>query len=747
MMAEHTQVSALVRAARQEAELTLEDLSERSGVSVRGLSDIERGVSRTPRRSTLEAIGQGLGLSDDQTRALVLSVRQALAADASLAAAPRPHRLLDFTGRDTELEVLGAMMVEPAAVIVLTGAGGFGKTSLALEAMARRSPDGFAFLDLGGTGRVPLTPLETVQRVLKQLDDELAEPPGALDEAIARWQVVAESTGASVLLDNVASEDQARPLLAANSRGPIVLTSRRTVAGITASGRLHVDSLPTESSTQLLERIIPSQQRTADAVAELVQLCHGVPLALRIAGNRVASRPQSSVADYVERMRSEERRLALLVAGDRSVEAAFALSYDELDPGGAKVFRALAMIEGPTFDPGIAAAAAECSLSEAENHLEGLVDLGLLEVRQGGRYRLHDLLRVFATSRLRLESTPEQVRDAQDRLSYWLVRSLLEVVAADSTGVEIPEEWDVFAVEGWAPPADRLAQRRWVFGQAEHWWPALTRVAGEGDLHAPVLVSRAMRAHVGRHEWNRWHELNELARASAERLGTPTLVAEADCALVWTSMTERGDPVSAQRYALEALAIATAEDDTYLSARSGFLYAWARAYTGQLETVLDHLDAAIEGYAEAGALADRRQARTVRGMVYRLVGRPEESAAELLAVLSELPAEEQPHEEFGDSFSRTTALEELANTSVVLGDSEAAVGWAERFLGVMEPLGSDVLTARAGITLSRALLSAGRAADARALLEKVEATLSLYPGNGHVAIMMLDVVELRDRLG
>ncbi|MCS5714179.1 helix-turn-helix domain-containing protein [Herbiconiux sp. CPCC 205716] len=738
-------ISGLLRNLRQSASLTLEELSERSGVSVRGISDIERGVSAAPRRSTLAALAAGLDLDGDDSESLLVAARRARTVDSDLPSALRPSRLNDFTGRERELTELDAMLAVASPVVVITGPGGFGKTTLAIECTSHHAPaEGLVFVDLAGQGRPPLSPLEVVQSVLRQTDEDLADPPTSLTEAVARWEVVARLRQPTVLLDNVASEDQVRPILSALVRGPIILTSRRTVAGITATGRLTLDSLEPPMSVKLLGRIIPESQRGPTDLQELAALCNGVPLALRIAGNRVASRPATSVRDYVDRMQSEERRLGLLVAGDLSVETVLAVSYDELDAGTAALFRASSIIDGLTFDSRIAAAASGQSHSDAEMRLESLVDLGIIESRGDNRYRMHDLLRVFAASRLRLESSADEVASAQDRLMYWLLRTLLVVVGDKSVEVPIPEEWEIFRLDDDPEGADERTARAWVLAEADHWWPAVRRAASVGDHDAVLRVAASLQWRSAKwHEWGRWHELNELALRSATALGDKRLQSLRSSLLAWTAMTELGNPILAQQSALTALEIAESIDDAYASSRARYFYAWASLYAGQTEGLEEHLTLAIDGYEETGAFSEARQARTIRGVLYRRLGQHERAVSELTAVLNELPAAfTEDGEDFATSFSRNVVLEELANSYVEVGDPESALRMADALVSMISTLDMDVFTARSRIIRARALLAGSRTDESLDELEKVGRVLAEYPPNGHVAMMLVEAEAL-----
>ncbi|GGV97411.1 hypothetical protein GCM10015535_68730 [Streptomyces gelaticus] len=149
-------------------------------------------------------------------------------------------------------------------------------------------------------------------------------------------------------------------------------------------------------------------------MGELVRLCDGLPLALQIVGARLQTRPTWTPAFLVERMAGGEDRLAELSAGNRSVEAAFRLSYDQLPQRLQRGFRVLGLVPTAEVDKLVSAAMLDCLPAEAENVLEGLVDVSLLQQPGPGRYRFHDLVRAHA--RVLAQATPEEHAPARTAL-------------------------------------------------------------------------------------------------------------------------------------------------------------------------------------------------------------------------------------------------------------------------------------------------------------------------------------------
>jgi tetratricopeptide (TPR) repeat protein len=206
-----------------------------------------------------------------------------------------------------------------------------------------------------------------------------------------------------VLLDNAADEAQIRPLLPGGSGCLALITSRRWLAALEGAHLVPLDTLAEPAAIALIGKLIGAERaaREAGAAADLVRLCGNLPLALCIAGGRLAARRHWSIARLAERLSDERGRLDELAVGDRAVRASFNLSYQYLDLSEQRVFRLLGLIEATDFPAWLAAALLTVEVDEAEDMLERLVEIQLLE--PGGsadeglpRYRFHDLIRVFA---------------------------------------------------------------------------------------------------------------------------------------------------------------------------------------------------------------------------------------------------------------------------------------------------------------------------------------------------------------
>ncbi len=563
-MTDGESVGALLRAHRHAAKLTMEELAEASGVSARAISDMERGHSRRPQRRTLKAIIDALGLDPDDERTLLNA-----AAAAREIPAPRapgycelPRAITDFTGRAAELAQLTALAhqgsaARPAVIAVVTAPAGLGKTALATHAarlLAGECPDGQFFVDLQGMDPDPPGPAEALARLLKALGIAERRIPAGEAGRSELYRGTLRGRRCLIVLDNAANELQVRPLLPAGSASMVVITSRRPLAGLENVHRLPLAPLSAAESAELVAAIIGKSRAAAesDAVERVSELCGKLPLALRIAGNRLLSRPGWTVQHLAGRLGDEERRLATLAAGDLHVEAAFALSYRQLTAPARTLFRRMSLLPGPDSGVPLAAVLAQSGVAGAEDLLDELVELGLLQSAYEDRYRFHDLVRLFAARRLSDEESPADREAARRRLLDWLLE--VAVVAGHWFHPEYgppPAGWSRLIA---LPTAESATA--WLRAESENWFAALHSAAAAGD-HARVIdVAEAMHWFSEQWTyWGHWHEVYALSSAAAHRQR-----AWARHYIAWSCL-RLGDYARAEQNAREALAFMEAAGD------------------------------------------------------------------------------------------------------------------------------------------------------------------------------------------
>jgi ATP/maltotriose-dependent transcriptional regulator MalT len=188
--------------------------------------------------------------------------------------------------------------------------------------------------------------------------------------------------------------------------------------------RLTLGPLARPEATELLTGILGRRAENDEkpALSQLAEVCEGMPLALRIIGNRLASRPGWAASELAARLADEEHRLDQFKAGDLKIATAFAMSYEQLADAAQRVFRRLAVVPGSDYDAALAAVAGEVPVEVAWDALDELVDLGLLLDGPAGRYRFHDLVRLFARTRLEAEESPAEREALTARVTSWLQR-------------------------------------------------------------------------------------------------------------------------------------------------------------------------------------------------------------------------------------------------------------------------------------------------------------------------------------
>lgn len=738
----------LLRQHRRDADLTLEGLAERSGVSDRTISDIERGISLGPRRGTMLALADALKLQAGERERFLASARAGRkpATPDARSVDIEPHRLADFTGRESEILSVVAQLDPtgaaggPAAPVVLHGAPGVGKTSIAIEALHRCATLApiRLFVDLGGLDAVPLTPLQVLQALLRQLTGD-PDVPKKLGEAAAAWRTAAEASAVAILLDDAANEAQVRPVLTSAGQGAVVVTSRRALAGLESARRLTIGPLPRQEGIAFLRRIIPAAQAETGDLDELARFCDDIPLALRIAGNRLATQPSWTVEDFLRRLRREERRLSALAAGDLAMESTFALSYEHLSAPARTLFRRLSLVDGPSFDARLAGAVGDLDVDESEDLLDGLAGLGLVETLRGDRYRLHDLLRLYAASRLRAEETSDAISAERRRLRDWLLATALTAGSRFE-----PRPPDAPPVDGRLTFSSNDEARAWLITEAEHWFAAYQAAAARGD-HATVLTvadslhwfSDLWRA------WGRWHEVFATSAAAAAALDDPAQQARHLGYLAWAQLVETFDPAQARTTADAALRAARRAGDVQQSGWANFYLAWSMLNVREFDVAHGYADAAVHDFAAAGDVEGELQARSI-GASIRSRYEPEAAIDEHRELLEfvqrvgdELPAsirgltEANAHAVIAYGLLQLDRHEEAvaaASAALAIGSSaefQSGHASAHRHRGLAQLGLGRVDEARADLATALAL---GAGARSAAWLDEVRAALDAIPG-------------------
>ncbi|MEV8375266.1 NB-ARC domain-containing protein [Kribbella sp. NPDC056861] len=297
-------------------------------------------------------------------------------------------------------------------VMAVTGMGGVGKTALAVHAAhaaAEDFPDGQVYLDLRGYGAgEPVSPLDALDSLLRAFGLSGPDVPLRVDEAAARLRTLLANRRALILLDNARDAAHVEHLLPGTGRSAVIITSRYDLTGMPIARILRLGLLSASEGLGLLRTIV-GETRVAHeptAAQSILASCGLLPLALKIAAGRLAARPHWPLSHLANLLRDERRRLDQLEDHEIGVRTSFDVSIEDLDRGeSAREQRAVAAFalfgvpDGPDLSVEVAAKLLNCDERTATDALEDLCNLHLVESLAPRRYRLHDLLRMYARER------------------------------------------------------------------------------------------------------------------------------------------------------------------------------------------------------------------------------------------------------------------------------------------------------------------------------------------------------------
>jgi hypothetical protein len=369
------------------------------------------------------------------------------------------------------------------------------------------------------------------------------EIPAEVAEAAAMFRSAVAGRRLLVVLDNAADAAQVAPLLPGVAGCGVLVTSRRVLASLDGAVHLHLDVLAPEEATALLGRIAGPARIAAEpeAAAEIARLCGYLPLALRIAAARLAARPAWPLGTFADRLGDEQGRLAELEVAERGVRASLAVSYQELrrdDPEAAGAFGLLGVLDGPDFGVPVVARLLDWSEPAARGLLERLVDTQLLETPSPGRYRMHDLVRLYARElAARRHPEPDRTAALTRALGFytattWGTLALLR--PGDFRLTRIDERWSA----GGAEFADDQWALRWLEAERDNLLAAVRQAATTPGVPVEMAFQLAQGLHgffLVRNYWEDWVQASQTALRAARRVGD--LGAQAQAA-----MRRRGSP-------------------------------------------------------------------------------------------------------------------------------------------------------------------------------------------------------------
>ncbi|MEV7012298.1 tetratricopeptide repeat protein [Streptosporangium sp. NPDC051022] len=714
----------VLRDFRVRALLTQEELAALSGISERQIREIESGRVAVPRSSTVRVLADTLKLSPADRAAFQLAAQPE--AGHPPVPAQLPADVDGFTGRADALRALDAAT---AAVITVSGAAGVGKTSLAVHwshLVAPGFPDGQLYVDLRGFSRhATVDPAEVIRGFL----DALGVPPDRIPRGVEAQAALYRSRSAGrrllVVLDNARDAEQVRPLLPAGPAARTVVTSRRQLTALvaeTGADTLTLDVLDIEEAVELLGHRLgtafpqktspqkafpekaspqkndlntrspaaesgPGRSRSeaddgpspspstadtgrslsrlgpevadGDAVAAIAAACGRLPLALALVGARArltGFRPATIAAE----LRHPGGRLAAL-----EIDVVFSWSYDALSRDAARLFRLLGLAAGADISVAAAAALAGRALPEVRRTLAELTHASLVAEHAPGRYRMHDLLHVYAGERARAGET-EAVRQAAltrllDHYTHTAYHADLVLnpvrapipmtLGAPVEGAEPKHVIDLPAALawletehavlltalrqaeeegmhrhawqlGWALDTFLNDRRRW-HDEGAAWAVALRAATAMTDRPAAAHAHRFLSAVNGRLDrfddaHTHMRKALELSLAAGDRAGE----AENRFVLSYVYWLQ-GDGERALDQAEQALSLFTELDDPLWAGKASLAVGWYLSELGACHEALPFHLRALELQRRAGDRANEVVTVDTLGLLYQRLGDPE----------------------------------------------------------------------------------------------------------------------------
>ncbi|PSK90263.1 tetratricopeptide repeat protein [Murinocardiopsis flavida] len=364
------------------------------------------------------------------------------------AATPRqlPLSVTGFVNRSDEIALLDALISDEdgaaagqagGAVVIsaIGGTPGIGKTALAVHWAHRvrsRYADGDLYVNLHGHGPGPrLDTAQALGSLLRALGAPPDQIPLDLDGRAALYRSHLAHKRMLIVIDDAVSADQVRPLLPAAPGCLVLVTSRSTLSGLVAregARRMTLDALSTGEALTLFREVAGAERIDAEpeAAHTLVAHCDHLPLALRILAARIIGSPHSPLSAFAADLATEDRRLDILGTGDdelSDVRAVFADSYSALPADAARLFRRIGTHPGGEISAHACAVSIECAVADVRPVLGRLIGASLVQQVGRDRYRLHDLLRLYAVERFHADEPADSRTVVISRFAAWYLRS------------------------------------------------------------------------------------------------------------------------------------------------------------------------------------------------------------------------------------------------------------------------------------------------------------------------------------
>lgn len=633
-----------------------------------------------------------------------------------------PATIPDFVGRTREVSELmdfltprareGSALHQgqaptSARIAVISGPGGVGKSALALLAGHRAMPGyagGALYADLRGSSPSPEEPASVLTSFLHALGVEGRAVPGDLDGRAALLRSLTAARGVLIFLDDARSSAQVRPLLPAPG-GAALITSRSHLSGLAGARCVELGQQPRDEAVDLLAAIVGTERvEPEQAAAEaIIESCGRLPLAVRIAGARLAARPTWPLAHLAQLLADDRHRLDELHVDDVGVRASLEHSLTFLDPAQAKALRLLSIPDAPVLDLAMSAAILDQDERAAGRIVEKLVDACLLAAPRPDMFAFHDLTRLYVREVAEATDTPQVRAEAFSR-ALDLLDSRIQ---AHLPMARVRPASGARAAQAMNRPAPSLTQNpNWALAHRVELLAYAMQAAQDPDVAArwvarmfePVLrafLAAGLRSEVGR--------CGSALLSAARRDRDAEAEGTAHRFIGWVALFDDDLPTARTRFEQAAALGSEAGDGPGLAA-CDTAFGILHARNGEFRQAVEYHHRASDAYESLGLAACAAVAFNYLGQHYFAVGQLDQAVAHLSRGL-------ELAEQGGDGPAATMALHMLSAAHSASGAHGEAIELASRALTFARARDARYSEAKALELLGNALSGGGRAQE------------------------------------
>ncbi|HZE38382.1 MAG TPA: BTAD domain-containing putative transcriptional regulator [Stackebrandtia sp.] len=610
-----------------------------------------------------------------------------------------PSDTAAFAGRAAELSQLDALMPAMDAsagpvVAVVTGTAGVGKSTLVVH-WARRNAeefgDGQLFVNMRGYHPAQaVSPERVLARFLRALGVRGEDIPDDVDERAAMYRSIMDGRRMLVVLDNVNSSDQVRPLLPSSAGSLVLVTSRDVLLSLIVTDgarRINLDLPSITDARKMLARRVGGERLSTEPGAgdDIIAASARLPLAIAIAAARAATNHDSRLATVAAQLK-EGLDAFDTASTTTDVRSVFSWSYRALSPEAARLLRLLGLHPGPDLTCAAAASLVGVPPKQADHLLAELARANLLTEHVPGRYALHDLMREYAVELVSANETHAE-RDLAGRrlLDHYLHTGYAAAIAINPRRTDITLDEMAPAVHP-EEPVDRDTAMEWFSSEREVMLAALDWASGAGyDSQVGQLV-RVFAGYLERQGfWTQLIGCYQAAIAAAERLGEPIPQARAHRGLgVMYARMSRAD--DAYRHLARALDLYRDADHLNGQARTETSLALLREQQHRYPEALEHARRALEVRERMDDGAAYADVLNTVGWCHALLGQYELALDHAVRALAK-------HQEIDNPVGQAATLDTIGYAHHHLGNYAEAIDSYHKAVGASQQLGDRYHTA------------------------------------------------------